>query len=418
MTTGKATKTGRCHSHGSFQVQENKILRVGWLIDGRGGPLVTDQVIVVDQCRIESIRPFHGSPLQDADLLDLSGATVLPALMDAHVHLAFSGTLNADLRQAQLGYTWQQSVAAVNTHLQAQLDNGIVAVRDGGDKLGQVLKVKSCQKTPVHLAATCWAWHAPGRYGAMIGRAPIPGQSLSDAVVHAPQGLDHIKLIQSGINSLDHFGLETAPQFSETDLALVRRFALSKGLPVMVHANGRKAVQSALDAGCDSIEHGYFMGRDNLRRMADRQVFWVPTAIPMAALTRDGVVSPALADVARRTLEHQLKQIASGHQSGVRIALGTDAGSMGADHGTAVRRELALLMDAGLSLPQAVKCATFNTAQLLGLEDRGALQPGCRADLIAVHGSPEHLPASLENIAGLCIDGRWWQRSWNVWGRP
>jgi imidazolonepropionase-like amidohydrolase len=404
--------TGSSDSPVALQTQKKQILRVGWLIDGQAGVLATDQVIVIDQGRIESIQSYLGSSFQDADLLDLRGATVLPALMDAHVHLALSGTLDAALRQAQLEQSAQQSEAAIKTHLQAHLDSGIVAVRDAGDKLGQVLKVKSVQKTPVHLAATCWAWHAPGRYGAMIGLAPTPGQTLSQAVARCPQGMDHIKLIQSGINSLDRFGHETAPQFSETELALVRRFALTKGLPVMVHANGREAVQSALDAGCDSIEHGYFMGRDNLQRMADRQVFWVPTAIPMAALTRDGVLSPAMADVARRTLEHQLKQIASAHQSGVRIALGTDAGSMGADHGTAVRRELALLMDAGLSLSQAVKCATLNAAQLMGLRYRGALQPGWRADFIAVHGRPEHLPASLEIIAGLCIQGQWWKKSW------
>ncbi len=245
----------------------------------------------------------------------------------------------------------------------------------------------------------------------MIGLAPTPGESLSQAVARSPQGMDHIKLIQSGINSLDHFGLQTAPQFSETELALVRQFAQARGLPIMVHANGRDAVQSALSAGCESIEHGYFMGQDNLHRMADRQVFWVPTAIPMAALTRDGVLSPAMADVAHCTLEHQLKQIASAHQSGVRIALGTDAGSMGADHGSAVRRELALLVDAGLPLPQAVQCATLNAAQLMGLKYRGALQPGWRADFIALHGRPEHLPASLEKIAGLCIQGRWLQQT-------
>jgi imidazolonepropionase-like amidohydrolase len=403
--------TGRSDRRRPPTVREKQILRVGWLIDGRGGPPAIDQVIVIDQGRIESIRSYPGLSVPHAGIEDLSGVTILPALMDAHVHLAFSGTLDAGLRQAQLNHTPRQSEEAIKAHLRDHLDNGIVAVRDGGDKLGQVLKVKFGQKTLVHLAATCRAWHAPGRYGAMIGLAPAPGESLPQAVARSAQGMDHIKLIQSGINSLDQFGLQTAPQFPQAELALVRQFALSHGLPMMVHANGKDAVQSALSAGCDSIEHGYFMGPDNLRRMADRQVYWVPTAIPMAALTRKGVLPQLRTDVARRTLEHQLKQIAAAHQYGVRIALGTDAGSMGADHGTAVRQELALLMDAGLSLPQAVKCATFNTAQLLGLDDRGSLQSGCRADFITVHGSPEHLPASLENISGLCVLGQWLKRS-------
>lgn len=401
---------GRCDNNRPPDEPEKIMLLAGWLVDGGGGPAAANQVVVIENGRVRSIEPYIPSSPVDGRLLDLRAATILPALMDAHVHLALSGTLDAARRQAQLEQNPQQVEAAIITHLQAHLDNGIVAVRDAGDTLGQVLKTKSRQKTPVHLAATCWAWHAPGRYGAMIGRSPGPGGSLAQAVTRSPQGMDHIKLIQSGINSLDRFGLETAPQFSEAALGAVRQVALARGLPVMVHANGRAAVQSALAAGCASIEHGYFMGLDNLHRMADRQVYWVPTAIPMAALASGGVLSRSRTDVARRTLEHQLQQIETARQSGVRIALGTDAGSMGADHGAAVRGELALLMDAGLSLPQAVKCASLNVARLMGLKDRGALQPGWRADFIAVHGSPDQLPGSLENIAGLCICGRWWKR--------
>ena len=141
--------------------------------------------------------------------------------------------------------------------------------------------------------------------------------------------------------------------------------------------------------------------------MADQQVFWVPTLAPMAALARLGRLAPEQTDVARRTLEHQLEQIAGARQAGIRIALGTDAGSLGVDHGIAVRQELALFIEAGMSLPQAVQCATVHTAMLLGLADRGSLLPGCSADLIVVRGNPEHLPASLANIQGLCIQGVW-----------
>jgi imidazolonepropionase-like amidohydrolase len=386
------------------------MLRVGWLIDGSGGPVLSDQVVVIDNGRIESIEPFCVSNPSDEHSLDLIDYTLMPALMDAHVHLAFSGTSNETRRQAQLTLAPEQVQTAIAEHLRAHLASGIIAVRDGGDRLGQVLKARTAHHTPQHLAATCWAWHAPGRYGGMIGQTPYQGESLSQAMDRCPEAMDHIKLIQSGINSLDRFGHQTAPQFSEAELVRVRHWALKRGLPVMVHANGQAAVQTALAAGCDSIEHGYFMGADNLGRMADQQVFWVPTAVPMAAMARDGIIPPAQADVARRTLENQLKQIAAAHQSGVRIALGTDAGSMGVDHGTAVRRELTLLMDAGLSLPQAIKCATLHAAQLMRLPDRGVLRPGGRADFTFVHGGPGNLPASLESIGALCIYGQWWKK--------
>lgn len=388
---------------------DKQVLRVGWFIDGQGGPIAVDQVIVIHKGRIQSVEPWRPERFGTPGLIDLTGATLLPALMDAHVHLAFSGTLDQSRRQTQLQQTPGQTEKAVLMHLQAHLDSGISAVRDAGDRSGRVLAMKHRQQTPLYLAATCWAWHAPGRYGAMIGQAPNSGNSLLQAVAAACRGADHIKLIQSGINSLDDFGRQTAPQFPQAELIAVRQFAASSGLAVMVHANGREAVRSALVAGCDSIEHGYFMGPDNLQRMADQQVFWVPTLVPMAALARPGYLTPEQADVARRTLEHQIEQVAAAHRFGVRIALGTDAGSLGVDHGTAVRREMGLLMAAGISLPRAVQCATCNAAELLGLAGRGALIPGGSADMVAVHGSPEQLPESLTGIQGLCIQGRWYK---------
>jgi imidazolonepropionase-like amidohydrolase len=393
--------------------REKQVLRVGWLIDGCGGPVAADQVVIIDQGRIRSIEPWHPALCDTLDPVDLTDATLLPALMDAHVHLAFSGTLDENRRRAQLQQNPEEIGQVVNAHLQDHLDNGVIAVRDGGDKGGHVLKAKRRQKTPVYLAATCWAWHAAGRYGAMIGRTPDPGESLLQAVERSCLGTDHIKLIQSGINSLKCFGSRTAPQFAQEQLFVLSRFAKSHGLPIMAHANGPDPVESVLKAGCASIEHGYFMGADNLMRMADHQVFWVPTAAPMAALARPGLLTAEQADVARRTLEHQVEQIALARQSGVRIALGTDAGSLGVDHGVAVRRELALFMSAGMSLSQAVCCASTNVAQLLGLDDRGGLKAGGSADLLVVAGSPEHLPASLENIQGVCIRGVWYKRNYH-----
>lgn len=387
-----------------------QVLRVGWLIDGRGGPIAADQAVVIHQGRIQSIEPWHSGQAGTPGLMDLAGATLLPALVDAHVHLAFSGTLDDARRQAQLQQTPGQTEAAVLTHLQAHFDSGIIAVRDGGEKWGRVLEIRNRQKTPLHLSATCWAWHAPGRYGGMIGQAPDPGMPLSRAVAGTCRDVDHIKLIHSGINSLDHFGRQTAPQFSRSELAAVRHFATARGLPVMVHANGREAVQSALAAGCDSIEHGYFMGPDNLQRMADQRVFWVPTLAPMDALAQPGCLTPERAGVARRTLDRQLEQVAAAVKFGVRIALGTDAGSLGVDHGTAVLREMALLMKAGMPLARTVQCASSNAAELLGIADRGALRPGFSADMLVVHGSPEQLPESLASIQGLCIRGIWYKK--------
>jgi imidazolonepropionase-like amidohydrolase len=251
------------------------------------------------------------------------------------------------------------------------------------------------------------AWHEHGRYGAMIAQclpADVPaGRAVTPCLAHC----DHLKLIQSGLNSIDRFGHQGPPQFSQEQLEAMVAAAHGAGRPVMVHANGRTAVRMAIAAGCDSIEHGYFMGKENLGRMADRGTVWVPTIVPMAALARSQALTMAQRDVARRTVDDQLEQVRQAQILGVVMALGTDAGSHGVDHGAAVRWELHLLAAAGLSMAAAVRCATGQAARLLGWADRGELTTGRRADLIAVNGPPENLVEALRTIKAMCIAGRW-----------
>jgi imidazolonepropionase-like amidohydrolase len=220
-------------------------------------------------------------------------------------------------------------------------------------------------------------------------------------------GFDHLKVIQSGMNSLNHFGRQTAAQFSMDQLRAAVELARGHGRPAMVHANGNEPVRMAIEAGCSSIEHGYFMGLENLQRLSDHGTWWVPTVVPMAQLVCNPALTPDQREVARRTRDHQLEQIARAVQLGVRIALGTDAGSPGVEHGRSVREEMHWLMSAGMSLESAVRSASMEAAALLGWTRRGAVLPGYRADLIAVRAEPCHLPGSLESIGAVCAKGRW-----------
>jgi len=386
-------------------------VRAGWLIDGQGGPPRRNMGLALRAGRIVRIGP--DCP-EAAGGVDLSHATVLPALIDAHVHLVFSGSLDPQVRAAQLRHTPQQSQAAILRHLQEHRRCGVLAVRDGGDHRGDVRRFQQAHPgkadQPVHLCAACAAWYAAGRYGAMIGQSPPQGVSPAQAVAAHMEGGDHIKLIQSGLNSLDRFGHQGPAQFNAQELRAMVQAAHAAQRAVMVHANGEHAARTAIVAGCDSIEHGYFMGAENLRRMADRGTSWVPTAVPMAALTEAPGLSGKQQDVARRTLDHQLEQIRQAHTMGVNIVLGTDAGSQGVNHGHAVQQELCLLVNAGLGLAQAIGCATCSAAKLLRLPDRGALTPGRRADFIAVQGPPDNLPESLSEIEAICIGGTWESR--------
>jgi imidazolonepropionase-like amidohydrolase len=173
----------------------------------------------------------------------------------------------------------------------------------------------------------------------------------------------------------------------------------------MVHANGGTPVQYAVEAGSDSIEHGFFMGEENMKRMADRQVFWIPTAFTMKALNQHHD-QEAQSRTAARILDAQLDQMRLAGKLGVRVAAGTDAGGFGVRHGEALIEELKLIMEAGYTVEEAIRCATSDGAQLLGLEhELGRLCRGMPASFIVVPGPPSSLPGSLREVRAMYVNG-------------
>ena len=391
--------------------------RTGWLIDGTGHPADRDRIITIRADRFGPIlngtepRPL-GTPI-----VDLSDCTVLPALIDSHVHLVMSGTVDPFRRQGQLNLDYANGRKTIREHLRRHLVCGVLAVRDGGDHHGHTLRYRCDSDTvgpprpPVTIASAGRARHAPGRYGKLIGIAVGPGMTLTQSAFRTGSRRNHLKLVNSGLNSLTRFGVTSPPQFESDALRAVVEIAQARHQAVMIHANGVLPVQQSIKAGCTSIEHGFFMGRENMRRMADRGVVWVPTAVTMKAY-HDNLAAqahphdPASARVAWRNLEHQLEQIGMARQLGVTIALGTDAGSPGVHHGVSVKEELGLLVTAGISVEGAVRCASRNGALLMGLSDRGEITPGMRADFIAVQAAPEQLPSALHRIVLRVAQGR------------
>ena len=383
-------------------------LRAGWLIDGLGGPVLRDRLVEVEGGRITAIHPFRQANPSMGEVVDLSHATLLPPLIDAHVHLSFPGSPMPPGQDPACDTAGDIVADSLVRHW----NNGVLAVRDAGDNRGTAWRFKSTRLAdwplPQILRSPGWAWHAPGRYGRLLGRALSRERDLDEALTGWGDDLDHIKLVNSGMNSLEQFGRQTEPQFDQDRLTAIRAAAVNKHLPLMVHANGAAPVASALAGGCDSIEHGYFMGEDNLGRMADEQVFWVPTVVPMAALAEGAQVPPGRREVARRTRDHQLNCIAKAYAMGVQIVAGTDSGSPGVVHGVSVWQELHWLRQAGLSPAAAVACATSRAAALLRLTGRGVLARNLPADFLVIGGEPEKGIGDAEKLTGMCVGGTWW----------
>jgi imidazolonepropionase-like amidohydrolase len=384
---------------------------VGWLIDGSGGPVRRQVLMTWKESALVSLKEAQHEDLEGSPVEDFGAFTVLPGLVDAHVHLSMSGTDDPETRKGQINVSFDQARTKIEHHITQNIMRGVVALRDGGDREAHVFLYKKRvlreASLPVVLKAPRQAWHAPGRYGKLIGRTPRPGETLAEAVTRTWTGSDHTKIVNSGLNSLTRFGQETAPQFGVEELEEAVKRAHALGLKVMVHANGRVPVGWAVEAACDSIEHGFFMGRENLEKMAERGTMWVPTAITMAAYAKKMGEDRAESDVAKRTLDHQLNQIRLANGLGVSIAAGTDSGSLGVNHGEALSEELRLLMTAGFTLEEAVRCASCRGAALLNVEDHtGVLAPGRPATFVAVKAAPEGVLDALKAPYLVVVKGK------------
>jgi len=393
---------------------DSATFHVGWLIDGSGGPIrqgIRLDIVKGVLHRITEAQATSGASVehpQDSGS-DFSECTVLPGLVDSHVHLSMSSSMDEEqrirLRQAPAEVVFR----TIQENLREYLRCGVVAVRDAGGARGNALRfTKGIQRRAgpaVRVVAAGRAWHRQGRYGRFIGRPPVEGLQLGASILRDESPCDLVKIINSGVNSLTEFGRRTAPQFSQEEMISAVQTCVRKGLPVMVHANGEEPVRIAVTAGCGSVEHGFFMGTENLERMAEQGVIWVPTVAPMHGFARNPEPSDRRAQVARRTVDHQLEQLHQARLLNVTVALGTDSGSPGVDHGSAVVEEMKLLMAAGFSLAETIRCASCNGAGLTG-GGFGLLAPGRPATFAVVPGAPSELPDSLKHVRAVYVDGQ------------
>ncbi len=387
-----------------------KIL-AGRLIDGTGEPSRHNILMTIKAGRITGMRPAFMSEIAEDDLgYDLSDCTVLPTLVDVHVHLALSGHIRPVSHVDDTLLKNKPANTLIYHNIQRCIQHGVMGVRDGGDRAGQVLQWKlsssELKRSCFRLNAAGNAWHREGRYGKLIGRAVADGEdpvSVIEAGTHPITG--HIKLIQSGLNSLEHFGRETPPQFDVDTIRRIFEYAQSRGIGLMVHANGKKPVAEAIGGGCDSIEHGYFMGNENLGKLAASGITWVPTVVPMKAYVDNSPEGSIEYEVAQRTLDHQLAQLSKARQYGVTVALGTDSGSPGVEHGKAVLQELKLLVSAGYTMEEAIRCATLNAAHLMKDDAAGYLGIGTPATFLVLKGADSNVLERLGEIEGRVVDG-------------
>ncbi len=326
---------------------------------------------------------------------------LVPAFVDCHLHLALDGI------EGFRSFTAPPTSSALFARLRALAAAGVLALRDGGDLYGSALTARrllaEADAGPVQQAAllpriiaTGPALFRRGHYGAKLGGKGLDGLAELEKEIRERKeaGAMQLKVILSGLVSLQEPGKVGSLQFSLSELQEIVRLASFYGLPVMAHASSDAAVRLAALAGVGSVEHGYFVREETLQLLAEKGVAWVPTLAPLAVLA--GITGPAEAEEGPKPdkqgtpareaapapflatlLEEHLRMIGRASELGVKIAVGTDSGAPGVGFGRGYWTELALLARAGFSPSGLLELAAVNGAAVLGLEEeRGLIAPG------------------------------------------
>ena len=229
-----------------------------------------------------------------------------------------------------------------------------------------------------------------GGHGWFLGREADGPEAVRHAVRDEMKaGAGCVKLMASG-GVYGHAEEPGSPQLTVEEMRAGVEEAHKAGRKVAAHAYSVQAIENALDAGVDSVEHGSFIDQKTARRMRESGTYLVPTMSVYAAMDARGPELGAPEYIRRKTAEVRdasREAFRLAHEAGVKIAAGTDCGAPGHPHGT-LPEELGLMVEAGATPLQAIRFGTSAAADLLGLGEIGTLEPGKRADLLAVGGDP------------------------------
>jgi imidazolonepropionase-like amidohydrolase len=393
-----------CHGFGRIAM---RVLKNARLIDGTGAAPVTGATIVVRGDRIEAITTRNESDWpSDAEIIDASGMTVLPGLIDCHDHMAN--------HRYDLAHRWRLDEPQSTRHLRTAavlrdtLAAGYTTIRDAaGCDVGFKRAIEEGLITGPRLVLSLSIISPIGGIGdatspsglALDGCCCIPGDpAMPSSVVTAAAdvrdvvrrmvraGADVIKCATTGGASSrpGHGPRDGAFNLAEMQALVDEAQALDRR--VMCHALGGRGLDIAIEAGVNSIEHGSYLDENprHLERMAERGIFFVPTLLVYEFHRKSP--QPHVRERAQALRENHVLSIKRALEIGVKIVAGTDAGGHGHP---ANAGELVCLVEAGMSPMQALQAATGWAAECLGQEaDLGTLEPGKIADLVVVAGDP------------------------------
>ena len=397
-------------------------IRAGKLVDPDAGTVLSDQVILIRDAKIEKVGKDVAIPA-NATVFDLSKMTVLPGLIDCHTHLADGARTGDPLNQFRK--TAAQIALESVPNARAMLESGFTTVRDVGvyRALGDIALRDAINRGdivgPRMYVAGAYVTIVGGA-GAATGLAPdiqLPwdlhyGEANSPWEVRkvirqlAHDGVDHIKILSSGA-VLTHGSNPKSQEFTPEELQAAVEEANSFGLRVEAHAHSPLGIKNAIRAGVASVEHATMIDDEGIALAKQRGTYLDMDIYDEECIQEDG----RNGSVPKDFLEHdaQLGQIQRENfrkavAAGVKMSFGTDAGVCA--YGTSAR-QFAFMVKYGMTPMQAIQAATTNAADLLGHSTEvGSVKAGKFADIIAVSGDPVADIRVLENVQFVMKDGK------------
>ena len=384
---------------------QRTIIYCGKLIDPKAGQVLTEMTVIVTGGTVTAIQKGYATAAADDKVIDLKNRTVMPGLIDSHVHLEDQQSAGQQLK----GFTLNEADIAFNSTVYAKttLMAGFTTVRDVGGS-GVNIALRNAIRKGIVIGPRVYTagkiisstgGHGDPTHGYREGLYAEPHTTETvadgkDECIKAvrqmyKEGADLIKITASGgVLSLEKDG--SGAQFNEEELKAIVETAKDYGMPVAAHCHGAAAMKRAILAGVTSIEHGTYMDDEAIALFKKYGTWYVPTIIAGKSVAdsakKPGYFPPVIQGKALAVGPVIQGTFAKAYKAGVKIAFGTDAGVYA--HGKNWM-EFVYMTEVGMPALEAIKCATVNASELIGIADKaGTLEPGKWADIVAVEGDP------------------------------